>query len=98
MNSGSILSTPRYLKSLCIHAPTFTTSTITLNMPTRMDFHKQNGNTMVHLYDDIYSIGPVSAPEAAILRALGDVLMFLSCTDKPELLTLTQTLCLQLVL
>lgn len=53
---------------------------------------------MVHLYDVVYSIGQVSAPEAAILKALGDVLMFLSCTDKPELLTLTQTFCLQLVL
>jgi len=58
------------------------------------EFHKQHGNSIVHLY----SISPVSAPEAAILRALGDVLMFLSCTDKPQLLTLTQTLCLQLVL
>lgn len=35
MNRGRILSTSRYLPSFCIHAPTFATSTITLNMPTK---------------------------------------------------------------
>lgn len=48
IDSGSILSTPRYLKSLCIHTPTFTTSTITLNMPTRRDFFSDSQTLKYH--------------------------------------------------
>ncbi len=50
------------------------------------------------IYYSIYNIGQVNAPKAAVLRALGDVLVSLRWTDSPELFTLTQTLGLQLVL
>lgn len=60
-------------------------------------FHNIPWCFYVILYS-IYNICQVDAPKAAVLRALGDVLMSLRWTDSPELFTLTQTLSLQLVL